>query len=117
MSSRPVTGFASAVDAEGLTSEWLSAALGQPVSLRGCERIGTGQIAAAYRLTLEGDGLPATLVAKVNNGDEAARQRVWDGCRAEVGYYADLAHTVDGIRDMAHVREVSSVMRVEGMDQ
>jgi hypothetical protein len=83
-----------AVDAEGLTTEWLSAALGRSVTLHSTERIGTGQIAAAYRLTVDGDGLPTTLVAKVNNGDEAARRRVWDGCRAEVGFYADLAHTV-----------------------
>ncbi|MGN6779946.1 MAG: homoserine dehydrogenase [Marmoricola sp.] len=30
---------------------------------------------------------------------------------------ADLADTVESIRGMAHVRDVSSVMRVEGMDQ
>jgi fructosamine-3-kinase len=94
MSSRSETSTVQAVDAEGLTSEWLSAALGRSVRLRSSERIGTGQIAAAYRLVLEGEGLPQTLVAKVNNGDEAARQRVWDGCRAEVGFYADVAHTV-----------------------
>jgi hypothetical protein len=94
MSSRPEAGFVSAVDADGLTSEWLSAALGRPVRLCSTDRIGTGQIAAAYRLTLDGDGLPDTLVAKVNNGTEAARRRVWDGCRAEVGFYADLARTV-----------------------
>lgn len=82
------------VDADGLTSEWLSAALGRPVTLRSTERIGTGQIAAAYRLTLDGDGLPATLVAKVNNGNEEGRRRVWEGCRAEVGFYADLADSV-----------------------
>lgn len=100
MTQRSDTGVAPAVDADGLTSEWLSAALGQPVTLRASERIGTGQIAAAYRLTLDSDpdlgsdAVPATLVAKVNNGDRAARQRVWEGCRAEVGYYADLADSV-----------------------
>ena len=84
-----------AVDIEELGPEWLSEALGRPVGSLGCERIGTGQTGAAYRLTLDADGLPPTLVAKVAAGDTAARERVAGGYRSEVGFYAELVDTLD----------------------
>lgn len=85
---------APAVDVDGLTAPWLSLALDRDVELRSCERIGTGQTAATYRLEIEAENLPRTLVAKVGAGDDAARQRVRKGLEAEVRFYADLAGTV-----------------------
>ena len=89
-----------AIDIEELDPEWLSQALGRPVGSVGCERIGTGQTGAAYRLTLQGanseaDGWPGTLVAKVAAGDEEARKRVAGGYRSEVGFYTELVDTLD----------------------
>jgi hypothetical protein len=83
------------VDARGLSAAWLSEALDRDVRAVQCERIGTGVTAATYRLTLDSPGLPPTLVAKVAAGDETARQRVATGFRAEVGFYAGLAQTLD----------------------
>lgn len=82
---------------EDLTPDWLTAALGLPVSAVEAERVGTGQIGTSYRLRLtyaDGDG-PVTLVAKLAGGDEAARARVADGYAKEVGFYTALAHTLD----------------------
>lgn len=85
--------------ADDLTPAYLREALGLPVSGVHTERVGTGQIGTSHRLTLtyEGDppGAPATLVAKQAGGDAAARQRVADGYRKEVGFYREVAATVD----------------------
>ncbi len=81
--------------AAGLTAEWLSEALETEVRSVVHERIGSGVTGAAYRLTLDRDGSPDTLVAKIAAGNAEARYRVRNGYRAEVGFYIDLAATVD----------------------
>jgi hypothetical protein len=80
---------------EDLTQEWLSVALGKAVSGVRVEAIGTGQTAATFRLTLDADTLPPTLVAKLGAGDPAVRKAVHNGYRCEVGFYAELADTVE----------------------
>jgi hypothetical protein len=82
-------------DAHALTPTWLSRALGAEVRSVECEQIGTGQMGATFRLVLDADGLPPTLVVKLAAGDADARRRVRSGYRAEVGFYAELATTVD----------------------
>ena len=80
---------------EELTTAWLSRALGRDVSAVGTERIGTGQTGATYRLSIDADDGVLTLIAKVAAGDAAARRRVRNGYRSEVGFYRDIASTVD----------------------
>src|SRR6516162_2810334 len=48
---RPVGAVTLVADVEDLTPEWLSEALRVRVSAVRCDRIGTGQTAATYRLT------------------------------------------------------------------
>lgn len=83
---------------EDLTPAWVGAALGTDVAAVDAERVGSGQIGESYRLRLRygarGAG-PATLVAKLAGGDEAARQRVSGGYVKEVGFYTELAATLD----------------------
>lgn len=82
-------------DIEEIDADWLTNVLGTDVRSVEVEQIGTGQTGATYRLTLVADGVPPTLIAKVAAGDDAARQRVAPGYRNEVGFYADLLHTLD----------------------
>ena len=82
-------------DAAELTAAWLSEALDTRVRSVASERIGSGVTGAAYRLALDADDGPATIVAKIAAGDEEARHRVRNGYRAEVGFYVELAATVD----------------------
>ena len=85
-----------------LTPGWVSAALSGPdgeVGVRAVatERVGTGQMGTAYRLTIaydEGSQGPATLVAKLAAEDPAARMTVAPSYRKEVGFYAHIAATV-----------------------
>jgi hypothetical protein len=84
---------------ESITPEWLAAVLAPagitgPVRAVRAEPIGTGQIGASYRLHIDGDGVPATLVAKMAAGDEAARSRVKEGYQKEVGFYTTYASRV-----------------------
>jgi hypothetical protein len=85
---------AHAVDIEDLTPSWLSGALDRPVRSVSVERIGSGQTGATYRLAIDADDLPPTIIAKVAAGDPAARQQVAPGYRNEVGFYGLLADTV-----------------------
>lgn len=87
-----------------LSPTWLTEALqeaGFTATVREVEvqSIGTGQMASSYRIrpAYEGDrgSAPETIVAKLAAGDLASRQRVADGFRKEVGFYAELARTVD----------------------
>ena len=78
-----------------LSAAWLSRALDQDVSSVVAERIGTGETGATYRLSLDTADGPLTLIAKVACGDSSARRRVRDGYRSEVGFYRDIAPTVD----------------------
>ncbi len=75
-----------------LTPEWLAAALGVRAAVVASEPIGHGQIGSNHRLQLEGDGVPATLVAKLGAGED--RSIVAGGYRKEVAFYRDLADTV-----------------------
>ena len=81
-------------DPDDLTPQWLSQALQTEVRSVAAQRVGTGQTGATYRLHLDADGCPPTLIAKLSAGDEAARTRVRVGYRREVGFYRDLAGTV-----------------------
>ncbi|SEO86497.1 phosphotransferase family protein [Trujillonella endophytica] len=83
------------VDVDDLTAGWLAEVLGTDVRSLRAEAIGTGQTAASYRLTIDGAGGPATLVAKVATGADDVRRAVAAGFRREVGLYADLAGTLD----------------------
>lgn len=87
-----------------LTPIWLTGALarsGFPVTVSDVEvrPIGTGQMANSFRIrpTYVGNrgAAPESMVAKLAAGDLAARQRVAEGFRKEVGFYAELAQTVD----------------------
>jgi Ecdysteroid kinase-like family len=84
-----------ALDIEEITADWLSATLGYKVRAVIREKVGTGQTGASYRLTLEADEGPRTLLAKVAAGDLEARARVAGGYAAEVGFYTDLVDTLD----------------------
>ena len=70
-----------------------------------------GVLAAVAQAFAERD-VSIQTVRQEGRGDDAQLVVV-----SHVASDADLAATVEGIRDMPHVREVSSVMRVEGMDQ
>lgn len=79
----------------GLTPAWLSSALGAEVTSVAWEPVGSGQIGACYRLTLEGgQGVPRRLIAKLAAEDPAARSFLGPAYRAEVSFYRDLAPTV-----------------------
>jgi len=82
---------------EDITATWLSAALDVPVVETRVEPIGTGQTGATYRVTPTYGGqtdLPATLVVKLPSQDEAVRERVALGYRAEYAFYKEVAGTV-----------------------
>ena len=77
-----------------LTPEWLSAALERPVRGVRAEPVGTGQIGACYRLHLDGDGVPATLLAKLPAADPGARDLMAGTYRGEVRFYTEISPTV-----------------------
>jgi aminoglycoside phosphotransferase (APT) family kinase protein len=83
--------------ADDLTAEWLSTALATDVRSARIERIGTGQTSSTYRLRIDADGMPQTMVAKLAEGDDDARRRVATAHRSEVGFYRELAPTL-GVR-------------------
>ena len=76
------------------TPEWLSAALGRAVRGVQAEAVGTGQIGACYRLHLDGDDVPATLLAKLPSAEPGARDLMAGAYRGEVRFYTDIAPTV-----------------------
>ncbi len=87
-------------DAADLTPDWLTEALragGHDVTVTDVrsDRIGHGQMGSNHRLHLThdaGDAVPATLVAKLGEGDD--RSMASGGYRKEVAFYRDLADTV-----------------------
>ncbi len=81
--------------AEDLSAGWLSVALGTEVRSVSSEQIGTGQTSSTYLLHIDAAGCPPTLVAKLAEGDEAARRQVATAHRNEVGFYTRLAGTLD----------------------
>jgi hypothetical protein len=84
-----------------LTVEWLTAALGVPVSDFAFERIGTGQMSECYRVALSyanaGDG-PASVVLKVAATDPVSRQTglALGLYEREVRFYTDVAPELGG---------------------
>ena len=76
----------------GIDAAWLSEVLHRDVRSVEVSPIGTGQTGCTYRLRLN-DG--STLVAKTGAEDPAVRERVAHGYRAEVGFYREIAPTVD----------------------
>jgi Ecdysteroid kinase-like family len=84
---------------EDLTAEWLGAQVGAPVTDFELEQIGigVGLLGRLYRITLTGEGAPATVVAKFPTLDEGARTNVASPLgfySNEVNFYRDAApHT------------------------
>jgi Ecdysteroid kinase-like family len=84
-----------------LTVEWLTAALGVPVSDFSFERIGTGQMSECYRVRLtyaDGDDGPSSVVLKVAATDPVSRQTglALGLYEREVRFYTDIAPGIDG---------------------
>ncbi|HUR52422.1 MAG TPA: aminoglycoside phosphotransferase, partial [Mycobacteriales bacterium] len=82
----------------GLTTDWLSDALGVEVTGVEVVPVGTGQTGSSYRLSVtyaEDVDLPPTFVAKTGAEDPEVRQRVAHGYRAELAFYERIAPTVD----------------------
>lgn len=83
-------------EVEGLTPAWLSLALeGHVDEVLSAEPVGTGQIGTCHRLTLTGEDVPSTVLAKLPATDPAARDLLAGAYRAEVRFYAEIAATVD----------------------
>jgi aminoglycoside/choline kinase family phosphotransferase len=81
-----------------ITPAWLSSVLGVEVDGVEAERVGAGQVGSTHQLTITyapGATGPARLVAKLAADDPAVRQRVAVGYRREVGFYTQVADTVD----------------------
>ncbi len=87
-----------------LTPRWLTAALEagghRPAGVETVEvsPVGTGQTGASYRLAVrwtEPTDLPSSFVVKLPAQDPEVRARVASTYRAEVAFYAQIAHTVD----------------------
>lgn len=84
-----------AVDVEEVSAAWLSAILGYEIRSIALKQFGTGQTGATYRISVDADQGPATLILKVAGGEPDARKKVAGGYRREVGFYAHLAERVD----------------------
>jgi hypothetical protein len=83
-----------ATSVERLTADWLSTALARRVDSVEATQIGTGQIGTCYRLSLTGDGIPATLLAKLPAPDPATQEMLAGVYRSEVRFYTLIAETV-----------------------
>jgi hypothetical protein len=79
---------------EDMTAEWLAHALGGTVDCFTAEAVGAGQIGTCYRLTIDGDRVPRSLIAKLPVLDPAARELLAGAYLGEVRFYRDLAATV-----------------------
>jgi hypothetical protein len=84
-----------------LTAEWLSEALGTPVTGFAFERIGTGQMSECYRVALtyaDQDARPDSVVLKVAATDPSSRQTglALGLYEREVRFYTDIAPGLDG---------------------
>jgi Ser/Thr protein kinase RdoA (MazF antagonist) len=78
-----------------LDPAWLSNVLGAEVRSVTAQPIGSGQTSSTYRLTIDADGCPPTLIAKLAEGPEDARRRVATAHRNEIGFYRQLALSVN----------------------
>jgi hypothetical protein len=84
-----------------LTVEWLTGALGVPVSEFAFDRIGTGQMSECYRVGLTyADGVvgPKSVVLKVAATDAVSREtgHALGLYEREVRFYTDIAPSLDG---------------------
>jgi hypothetical protein len=81
--------------AEDLTPEWLSATLSRSISAVKCEPVGVGVglVGTLFKLTLEGDGAPATMIAKLAAPTPDGRfvATVINMYGREVGFYRELS--------------------------
>jgi aminoglycoside phosphotransferase (APT) family kinase protein len=84
-----------ATSAHELNDAWLADVLQTEVRSVAVERIGTGQTSSTYRLTIDADGCAPSLIAKLADGEEEARQRVATAHRNEIGFYRQLAPLID----------------------
>jgi aminoglycoside phosphotransferase (APT) family kinase protein len=79
---------------DGVTPQWLSAALGAPVHEVRAEQIAqdSGFSSLLYRLHMRGDGVPATLIAKLPAQSEArGAMELLGGYRRELAFYRGVA--------------------------
>jgi hypothetical protein len=84
-----------------LTTEWLTAAIGAPVTGFTVDRIGTGQMSECYRIGLtydDGADGPASVVLKVAATDPMSRQTglALGLYEREVKFYSDVAPSLGG---------------------
>jgi thiamine kinase-like enzyme len=89
-------GAAFPADPSQLSNEWLGNAVGGTVSGFDVEQIGigVGLLGRLYRVTLQGEGVPATVIAKFPTLDEGARMNVVEPLRfyeKEVRFYSEAA--------------------------
>ena len=96
-----------------MTPAWLTSAL-QPsytdanVAVFSASPVGTGLMARSYRLRLEGEGgIPDSVVAKVPSDVASTRELGARAYQREVGFYRDLAATVDGRVPTCHHADIS----------
>src|SRR3954451_22995997 len=83
---------------EVLDSAWLSTVLGAPVRDFSLTRIGTGQMSESYRVALDWDGEPASVVLKVAASDPTSRATgVGLGAyEREIRFYREVAPRLQG---------------------
>lgn len=91
---------------EAITADWLSGALGRPVGSVEVARVGTGQIARSFRLTLDGGD---TLVAKMQTPDAGTLKAadIYHLYRKEVAWYAELARHCDIRHPACHFHAIA----------
>ncbi|MFL6062293.1 MAG: phosphotransferase family protein [Marmoricola sp.] len=81
--------------ADALSADWLTRALGQEVTGFDVVPVGTGQMGACFRITLQGDdALPATALLKLPAADQGTRAMVAGAYRTEIRFYTDLLPTL-----------------------
>ncbi|NNC51479.1 MAG: phosphotransferase [Erythrobacter sp.] len=97
------------VHPDEVTSDWLVAILGVPVSSVRWEPIGTGQVGDSVRFHLEGEGVRATLAGKFPAADAASRgTAVQFGLyRKEVEFYRQAAPLIDVRAPGVHFADVT----------
>ena len=94
---------------EGIDAEWLSETLGASVVDVRAERIAedSGFSSLLYRLRLTGDGVPASLIAKLPaESDARGAMDLMGGYRREVAFYRDVAGRAPLATPKAHVARI-----------
>lgn len=94
---------------DGIDPQWLSSALGARVDEVTSEQIAqdSGFSSLLYRLRLRGDGVPATLIAKLPARSEArGAMEIMGGYRREVTFYRDVAGRAPMATPRAYVADV-----------